>query len=134
MELIIKEILFEFGMATSVHLCVSVWAVVCFLWKLCVLNLIHLVMELFSLGDDDVNQLFITQRSNEKILSEENAGSLDKPNDFGRPCFWLMQPQHKDISDDNVEIPVSLEVFIANGDVKISILIEQLIFSTLNYF
>ena len=91
-------------------------------------------MELFSLEDGDVNQLFITQRSNEKILSEENAGSLDKPNDFSRPCFSLMQPQHKDISDDNFEIPVSLEVFIAKGDVKISILIEQLIVSTLNYF
>ena len=75
-------------------------------------------MELFSLEDDDGNQLFITQSSNEKKLSEENAESLDKLNDFGRPCCLLTQPQYEDISDCNFEIPVSLEeVFVANGDV-----------------
>ena len=55
-------------------------------------------MELFSLEDDDCNQLFITQSSNEKKLSEENAESLDQPNDFGRPCCLLTQPQYEDIS------------------------------------
>ena len=67
---------------------------------------------MFSLEDDECNDLFITQTPYEKLdLTQNDGGETSKSgclglasDDFKSPCssILLSQPQYSDISDDDV--------------------------------
>ena len=68
------------------------------------------VMELFSLEDEEYNQLFITQSSNNSVNVTENVGNssiLRDPLDFKSPCVSVLSDKYSDISDDEFDIPSS---------------------------
>lgn len=62
-------------------------------------------MELFSLEDDDVSGLFITQSDNSDVCKGNGEGLLSEESSFIEPNFSLLQLQYKNISDDEFEIP-----------------------------
>ena len=67
-------------------------------------------MEVFSLEDDDGNDLFITQESQMDKNNRKSEGSsiLGDPLDFQSPCASLINTHYSDISDDDLmEIPCS---------------------------
>ena len=72
-------------------------------------------MEVYSLEDEDCNDLFITQQSpsdkSDKISGEMSANKvLNDPMDFQSPCVSLVGNSqiYSDISDDEfVDIPLS---------------------------
>ena len=70
-------------------------------------------MEVFSLEEDDCNELFITQScsgDNNSVNSSVNdgfSGVLGDPMDFASPCSSLVNAHYSDISDDDFEIPSS---------------------------
>ena len=70
-------------------------------------------MDLFSLEDDDGNDLFITQSSNSSNGNNSNS-VIGDGSDFSSPCVSLVSknaaPQYEDISDDDFEIPCSQAV------------------------
>ena len=76
------------------------------------------MMELFSLEDDDVPELFITQESNGGVVNDGNNGICSHPMDFTLPCVSLRPGVsaptasgiYSDISDDddeNFQLPCS---------------------------
>ena len=68
-------------------------------------------MELFSLEEDDGNDLFITQSSHLDNNNRQNVSILGSPTDFASPCASILNAnssQYSDISDDEfVDIPCS---------------------------
>ena len=73
-------------------------------------------MEVFSLEEDDGNELFITQESKiDRINRESNdKGIIGDPEDFSTPCVSLVSqgkhdtPAYSDISDsEDFQIPSS---------------------------
>ena len=71
-------------------------------------------MELFSLEEDEGNELFITQTPSEKKDEDKFGGILGDPMDFSSPCKSVIgegnntSQQYSDISDDeNFDIPSS---------------------------
>ena len=63
-------------------------------------------MELFSLEDDDANDLFITQSSILDNNSSQNGGILGEPTDFSSPCASIVSgtsAKYSDISDDDFD-------------------------------
>ena len=79
-----------------------------------------LIMELYSLEDDDCHELFITQSDSKKDESGSKSILMDE-NDFQSPCVSLVSNSkanalgcdYEDISDDDFQIPSSQST---NGD------------------
>ena len=71
-------------------------------------------MDVFSLEDDDGNELFITQSSNDDNATN-GLSIIGDGNDFLSPCVSILdkskgvsdQQHYEDISDDDFEIPSS---------------------------
>ena len=68
-------------------------------------------MELYSLEEDEENELFITQTPSESNGVENFGGLIGDPMDFQSPCALLVgnkKPQYSDISnEEDFEIPCS---------------------------
>ena len=75
-------------------------------------------MDVFSLEDEDCNELFITQSSKNESDGRRESIILGDPMDFGRPLGSIVTsvltpasesnlPQYEDISDDDFDIPLS---------------------------
>ena len=87
------------------------------------------IMDTFSLEDEDMSGLFITQESSQSVdnFDENNDEELDSilgvaADDFGSPCISLLpqsenySPEVSDISDDDKEFDGKRKryIFIAN--------------------
>ena len=70
-------------------------------------------MDIFSLEEDDCDNLFITRSSNSNGNSQNldvgvtNSPVLGDTTDFQRPCFSLLDSKYSDISEDEFDIPCS---------------------------
>ena len=74
-------------------------------------------MEVFSLEEDEGNDLFITQESQND--SATSVGSiLGDGLNFSTPCFSLLDSKYSDISEDEFEIPCSQKRSFSESDKK----------------
>ena len=71
-------------------------------------------MDLFSLEDDDVRELFITQTPSVQKVGSDLVGLIGDESDFSLPCVSLVNQvknnsaHYSDISDDEIfNIPCS---------------------------
>ena len=68
-------------------------------------------MDVFSLEEDDGNELFLTQSSNSDKQVNPNFGILGDSSDFSSPCVSLVRPVYEDISEDEFEFPSTQQRF-----------------------
>ena len=64
-------------------------------------------MDVFSLEDDDANELFLTQSSNSDYQMKPNFEILGNPRDFKSPCASLLQSHYEDITEDEFQFPLT---------------------------
>ena len=69
---------------------------------------------MFSLEDDDGDQLFITQSPKESDKGGDSS-VLGEGGNFQMPCFSLVDNKYSDISDDDFEIPSSQKRLISDN-------------------